>query len=359
MLYDDIIARKLPPTIPMDMTPEKWSEYRQKTIELFMREEYGITPPAPPEVRAVKGEYEPNAWAGKADHYPVKLSFDTPRGEFSFTADIILPKSDHPLPMFLYLSFLPYPNGRYGPIEEIVDGGYAMATFYYNDVAADTDDGFTGGLAAMYPRENPDTDWGKIGMWAFALSRVMDYVQTLPEIDKSRIFSVGHSRLGKTSIWCAVQDERFAGAVSNDSGSSGAAISRDKQGERVGDITRVFPYWFCGNYKKYAGNEDQMPFDQHQLLALMAPRALYVASAAEDVWSDPNSEFMAATLASDSYEMLGMHGLINPTRDYIDVGEHRHEGNIGYHLRKGLHFLSRDDWQQFMTYFASHFPYKG
>ena len=355
MFCDDVAARALPPTIPGGLAAGDWSAYRRQTLELFMREEYGITPPAPACVRAEKGPYENNAWAGKADHYPVKLSFDTPRGEFSFTADIILPKAGRPLPMFLYISFLPYPNGRYGPIEEIVDGGYAMATFCYNDVTLDKDE-FDSGLAAMYPRENPATDWGKIGMWAFAASRVMDYVQTLPEVDKSRIFVVGHSRLGKTALWCAAQDERFAAGVSNDSGCSGAAITRGKQGERVEQITRNFPYWFCGNYKKYIGREQDMPFDQHQLLALLAPRHLYVASALEDIWSDPLSEFMAASLAGEAYRLLGLRGLVNPTGEFIAPGESLHEGEVGYHLRTGLHFLSRYDWQQYMRYFDRHFP---
>ena len=358
MFKEDVLARKLPPTIPAGMTAEKWPAYRREMLELFMREEYGFTPPAPPEVRAEKGPNESNAWAGKAIAYPVRLSFDTPKGEYSFTANIVLPKADHPLPMFLYISFLPYPNGRYGPIEEIVDGGYAMATFCYNDVTLDKDDNFESGLAAMYPRNDPATDWGKIGMWAFAASRLMDYVQTLPEVDKSRIFSVGHSRLGKTSIWCAAQDERFAAGCSNDSGCSGAAVTRDKTGEHVEQITRNFPYWFCGNYKKYVGHEDEMPFDQHQLLALLAPRTLYVASAEEDAWSDPYSEFMAAKLASEAFELLGGKGLVNPTGEFIAAKEHLHEGNVGYHLRPGLHFMSRDDWQQYMMYFDRHFPGK-
>ena len=358
MFKEDVLARKLPPTIPAGMTAEKWPAYRKEMMELFMREEYGFTPPAPPEVRAEKGPNESNAWAGKAIAYPVRLSFDTPKGEFSFTANIVLPKADHPLPLFLYISFLPYPNGRYGPIEEIVDGGYAMATFCYNDVTLDKDDNFESGLAAMYPRDDPATDWGKIGMWAFAASRLMDYVQTLPEIDKSRIFSVGHSRLGKTSIWCAAQDERFAAGCSNDSGCSGAAVTRDKTGEHVEQITRNFPYWFCGNYRKYVGREDEMPFDQHQLLALLAPRTLYVASAQDDAWSDPYSEFMSAKLASEAFELLGGKGLVNPTGEFIDANEHLHEGNVGYHLRTGAHFLSRYDWQQSMMYFDRHFPGK-
>lgn len=356
MFKDDIISRKLPASIPFGLKKEDWAEHRQRTLELFMREEYGITPPAPPEVRAEKGPYEGNAWAGKADHYQVKLSFDTPKGEFSFPVDMIIPKADHPLPLFVYISFLPYPNGRYGPIEEIVDGGYAMATFCYNDVAFDGEDNFEGGLAAMYPREHPDTDWAKISMWAFAASRVMDYVQTLPEIDKSRIFSVGHSRLGKTSIWCAAQDERFAGGVSNGSGCSGVAVTRGKLGEHIDDIVARFPYWFCGNYKKYAGNEEALPFDQHQLTALLAPRNLYISSAIEDIWADPHSEFMSAHLATEAYALFGKTGLINPTGEYIKVGEQLHEGNVGYHVRSGVHFLSRYDWQRFMMYFDKHFP---
>lgn len=356
MFLDDVLARKLPPTIPPELKKEDWEAYRNETINLFMREEYGVTPPAPACVRAEKGPYESNAWAGKADSYPVKLSFDTPRGEFSFTANIVLPYADHPLPMFLYISFLPYPNGRYGPIEEIVDGGYAMATFCYDDVTLDKNDNFESGLAAMYPRNDPATDWGKIGMWAFAASRVMDYVQTLPQVDKSRIYAIGHSRLGKTAIWTAVQDERFAAGCSNNSGCSGAAVTRGKQGERVKEITKSFPYWFCGNYQKYIDREHEMPFDQHQLLALMAPRKLYVASAEEDTWADPYSEFMAAKLASDAYDLLGMTGLVNPTGEMIGANEHLHEGNVGYHMRSGKHFMSRYDWQQYMMYFDKHCP---
>ena len=166
----------------------------------------------------------------------------------------------------------------------------------YNDVTRDTEDNFESGIAKMYPRRNDGTDWGKIGMWAFAASRMMDYIQTLPEIDRQRVYVAGHSRLGKTAIWCGVQDERFAGVVSNDSGCSGAAVTRGKKGEHVVHITKNFPFWFCKNYQKYIENEENMPFDQHQLLALVAPRPLCVGSATEDEWADPQSEQMAARL---------------------------------------------------------------
>jgi hypothetical protein len=350
MLKDEVARRALPPTLPAGLKKEQWNAYRREKIQFFERNVYGITPQAPAEVRAQKGPYERNAWAGKAEHYTATLSFDTPRGEFSFPVDIILPHSDKPLPLLLYASFLPYPNGRYGCIEEIVDRGYAMATFCYNDVTRDEQDFFTSGLAAMYPRRGDGTDWGKIGMWAFAASRVMDYVQTLPEIDPNRIFCVGHSRLGKTALWCAIQDERFAGVESNESGCSGAAVTRGKKGEHIIDIVTRFPFWFCENYFQYANREETMPFDQHQLLALMAPRLLYVASAEGDEWSDAQSEFIGAALASEAYALLGVPGLINPGGEMPGVCEPLHGGRVAYHVRTGLHFMSRYDFGQIMTY---------
>lgn len=231
-----------------------------------------------------------------------------------------------------------------------------MATFCYNDVTSDRDDGFTSGLAAMYPRNDPDTDWGKLGMWAFATSQLMDYVLTLPTVDHKRIFVVGHSRLGKTAIWCAAQDERFAAAVSNDSGCSGADITRDKRGERIEQITDNFPYLFFRNYMRYRVREHELPFGQHQLLSLMAPRHLYVASVQEDVWSDLQSEYMATKLAGESYALFGMNGLVPDISDNPMPGDQLHDGRMGYHLRTGLHFLSRCDWQRFMHYFCRHFP---
>ncbi len=172
-------------------------------------------------------------------------------------------------------------------------------------------------------------------------------------IDKRRIAVAGHSRLGKTALWCAAQDERFAAVFSNDSGCSGAAITRGKVGEQIQNITEVFPYWFCSNYAKYANHEDEMPFDQHQLLACIAPRLLYVASAAEDEWADPYSEYLACVAASTAYQLLGQKGLVLSGQAYAP-GLCLQGGSIGYHLRAGTHFLSRDDWQMFISFLDEH-----
>lgn len=298
MLFKELEKRGLPPILAESTTAENWWQRRKELIELFAREEYGFFPEPPPYVRAETTFLEERAWAGKAEHREVALQFPTPKGIFSFPVDLILPIKSEKMPLIIYISFTRYPIGKYGPLEKIIDHGYAMATFCYNDVTEDRDDNFSSGLAAMYPRDDNGTQGGKISMWAWAASRVMDYVQNLDCIDKKRIFSVGHSRLGKTSLWASVQDQRFAAAVSNDSGCSGAAISRGKQGEKIKDIVTRFPHWFCKNYQQYQDKEYELPLDQHQLLSTMAPRPVYVASAVEDLWADPQSEFLSCLAAS-------------------------------------------------------------
>ncbi len=349
-IIEDLSDRKLPPLLNENATATNWPQRRKELLELLSREEYGFSPEPPAFVEAQTTFLEEYAWAGKAEHREIALKFPTPNGEFSFPVDLVLPYSEKKLPLIIYISFTKYPIGKYGPIEEIVDGGYALAVFCYEDVTRDEDDDFSTGLAAMYERTRDDgADWGKISMWAWAARRVMDYALMLEGIDNNRIYSVGHSRLGKTSLWCGAQDERFAASFSNDSGCSGAAITRDKMGERVEQITKRFPHWFCKNYQKYTGKEHEMPFDQHQLLALFAPRPVYVASASEDSWADPYSEFLACVAAGDAYKLLGQKGLMHENR-FIQPSEFLHEGKIGYHLRKGPHFLSRYDWQMFMRF---------
>ncbi len=348
-MLHEIRRRNLPKTIPDGLMKENWDAYKKEMIALFEREEYGITPEKPENVRwEVKKQHD--SVGGKAVHNLVNLTFDTPMGDFTFPFDTVIPNADEPVPMFVYISFTPYGVGQYLPIEEIIDNGYALAIVNYNDVTKDTEDNFESGIAKMYPRRNDGTDWGKIGMWAFAASRMMDYIRTLPGIDKERIYVAGHSRLGKTAIWCGVQDERFAGVVSNDSGCSGAAVTRGKKGEHVVHITKNFPFWFCKNYQKYIENEENMPFDQHQLLALVAPRPLCVGSATEDEWADPESEQMAAFLAGEAYELFDLPGLSGDIEKPVQPGEKRFEGRIGYQLRKGTHFLSRCDWQGYMEF---------
>ena len=349
---EDLKARNLPPVIPEGTVD--WNDYRAKIIDLFAREEYGYLPPAPPKVNAETISSDKEAWAGKAEHRNVSLSFDTPGGKFAFPVDMVLPAKGDKCPLIVYISFSPYPCGRYGPIEEIVDMGYALAVMDYNSVSKDTNDDFSSGLAAMYERGGDDGSmWGKISMWAWAASRVMDYALTLDKIDKDRIYCVGHSRLGKTALWCAVQDERFAGAGVNNSGCSGMSVTRNKQGERVADIVKTFPYWFCKNYHKYAGRESEMPFEQSMLAALMAPRLLAASEAEKDIWADPNSAYMSLYEADKAYKLLGVPGLGGPA-EFPKVGTRLSEGRIGYNLRTGTHYMSRDDWKFYIAFFDKH-----
>lgn len=333
--------------------PDRWARRREEIVALLSREIYGFSPAPPPRVEATPRETETDAFAGKAVHSVVDIRFDTPAGEFSFPVHLVVPRDRPAPPLFLHIAFRPAIPDRYYPAEEIVDAGFAVASFCYEDIAPDRDDGFSGGLAGMYATSaRKPTDWGKISMWAWAAQRVMDWLQVVDDIDAGRVAVVGHSRLGKTALWCAAQDQRFLMGISNNSGCSGAALSRGKTGERIRDITNRFGYWFCDNYRKYRDAEPLASFDQHFLLAAIAPRPVYVASAERDAWSDPESEFLACAAAGGAYALHGLKGLV--TEDRLPLpGTRLHEGEIGYHLRAGTHYLSREDWRCFIDYIAA------
>jgi len=349
MLNEKIAARTLPPLMTLNdgrpvRTPDDWRVRRAELIDLFSREEYGYTPAAPGHVT---GEIlkSADAFANKATQQTVSVSFDTPGGRFAFPVTLVVPKAVKRAPVFVVIAFRPEVPDRYMPAEEIVDHGFAFATFCYEDVTADSHE--FNGLAALYPRDER-TGWGKIGMWAFAASRVLDYLETRGDIDATRACVTGHSRLGKTALWCGAQDERFSMIVSNCSGCSGAAITRDKAGETVEAIAARFPYWFCGNYQAWRGREHDMPFEQHMLLALAAPRRLYVCSAEEDEWADPESEFLSCVAASEAWTALRVPGLVAP--DALPaLNQPLMDGGVCYHVRAGSHFFSRTDWLNHMA----------
>lgn len=238
------------------------------------------------------------------------------------------------------------------PVERLAARGYATATASYGDVFPDRKDGRAEsilpslGYASDDARIAPDEP-GAISTWAWQLSRILDWLVTLPEIDPERVIVVGHSRLGKTALWAGAGDERFAMVVSNESGCGGAALERRHFGETVRRITTVFPHWFCPAYAGWAGRAHEMPFDQHVLLAMTAPRPLYVASAAEDLWADPRGEFLAAVAAAPAWRLFGKEGLGTaefPAPD-TPVG-----GTVGYHVRSGAHDILAYDWERFADF---------
>ena len=234
-------------------------------------------------------------------------------------------------------------------VREILSHGYGLAVAYYGDIEPDNPDGWKTGIRTTLSTTlqiNPE-EWSAIGAWAWGLGRVMDYLQQDKDIDAKKIALIGHSRLGKAALWAAASDQRFSIVVSNESGEGGAALSKRWYGETVAIINQKFPHWFSPNYKKYNDNTAALPVDQHMLLALMAPRPLYVASAEGDQWSDPKGEFLSAKNAGPVYALFNKKGIAAEAMPGLQqpVGE-----TIRYHIRAGRHDVTLYDWQQYLHF---------
>jgi hypothetical protein len=369
---------------------EGWiSRRRPELLGVFAREVYGRTPATAIPLRATVDSAVTDALGGAAVRRQVTLRFTSRDDGPAMRLLLYLPaRANGPVPVFLTLNFqgnqainadpgialatswLPDRDpgvvnhkatdasrgteaGRF-PVMQILAKGYGLATVYYGDLDPDYDD-FQNGVHPLFytagqARPAPD-EWGAIGAWAWGLSRALDYLETDRAVNARAVVVVGHSRLGKAALWAGAQDPRFAMVVSNESGCGGAALSKRIFGETVDAITQQFPHWFAGNFRRYANNEAALPVDQHELLALIAPRPLYVASAAEDQWADPRGEFLSAQAAEPVYRLLGATGLGVDAMPPIDrpVG-----GTIGYHVRHGGHDLTAFDWEQFVAFADRH-----
>ena len=343
-----------------NVTKDKWPERRKELVELLEQYSYGKTPKIPVKVwgQAVSLNENNSSYAGKVRTERVKIFMQTEKGIFSFPISIFIPKNVEKPPVFLHVSFYPVPdilryNDVFNPVEEITDAGYALVVVCYTDIMNDNFDGdFFGGLAAYFGmgKNREGDEWGKIGMWAYAASRVLDYIISEREdLDSSKVAIIGHSRLGKVALWCGAQDERFAAVISNNSGHGGAASARHWKGKEVEAFINAGSWeWFCENFKKFSDGLEEN-FDQSFLLALVAPRLLCVGSAVLDTDSSPESEFLTSLHASQVWNLLGEKGLVCPDRMPV-AGDHFMDGNISYHLRANHHFLSREDWNMYIKF---------
>ena len=349
-------------------TAEDWMQKRRPEIlEILRREEYGRMPDMS-DVRIAMNVTAVRQGAkimnGRAVRKTVEV--EAVRGEkhFIFTFDVFIPASaKEPVPAFVEICNRGSMNcdparellSTFYPAETIVSRGYACAAFRTHEIAPDYEEGFRTGFHRLFPElaENRPSDaYGTLCAWAWAASRVMDYFETEPLIDAKKVAVVGHSRGGKTSLWCAAQDERFAMAISSCSGNSGDAISRGKTGESIAQILDRFPFWFAGNYQKYANNEQNMPFDQHFLISLIAPRLVYTSTKTNDAWADPKSEFESLVQADPVWNLFGTTGLETRERPLPETP--LHAGRIGHHQKTGDHNMDDYDWDQYMDFADRH-----
>lgn len=325
---------------------------REQMLSVMLENVYGQMPPKPDEVHFDVGEsLFSNFCAGKAICRRIVAHCKIGEKDFSFPFYATLPTVPGKHPFFVHINFRPDVPDRYQPTEELIDSGFAVLSFDYHDVTRDNCDLADGLAGVLYPNGKREKNGaGKIAMWAWAAHRVMDYAESLPDVlDLCRAVVCGHSRLGKTALLAAATDERFAFAYSNDSGCAGAAITREKEGENVRRICEKFPYWFCENYWEFADRESEMPFDQHFLVASIAPRRVLIGSASEDLWADPSSEQLCCFAASPMFE----RGFACPDR-YAEIGDAFLDGDIGYHLRRGKHYFSREDWKRLIEFVKLH-----
>ena len=369
-------------------SPQQWTTQRRPEVLRIMEHyAFGQTPPGPYELEAeVVGEFD-DALGGKATMKLLTLNVG-PGAALPVDVLLVVPNGlDGPAPVFMGLNFfgnhttiddprVPLARGwvpergegvegnrateasrgtvsdRW-PFEAIVDAGYALATVYHGDIDPDFAD-FGNGIHALYGEPEGDRDkqaWGTIAGWAWGVSRVVDHLVTEPGLDAGRIAVVGHSRNGKVALWAAAQDERIAMAISNMSGCMGAAINRRREGETIGIMNLAFPHWFASELHDFGRQEDKLPFDQHFLTALVAPRPVLINSGVDDHWADPEGEFLGAAEAGPVYELLGQGSMA--TQQWPGVGE-LVESPLGYHMQNGGHALNLEGWLAFIRFADLH-----
>lgn len=368
---------------------EEWPEHRKNLVNILAENQFGFAPQKSCSLTFEKVESGlMNEGETIREQYVVRLK--TEHAELAMDLAVFLPAKKTKVGGFLGLNFQgnhavdPDPslripsswmreNAKTGvvnnkanekgrgveqdrwPIREINQRGFFVATVYYGDIDPDFDDDFQNGVHALFPDHRSSDDhknrWGSIGAWAWGLSRILDVLGQNPAIDASRVAVVGHSRLGKTALWAGATDPRFSLVISNNSGCGGAAIERRNFGETVAVINKAFPHWFCRNFRQFNDRETELPHDAHTLVAVLAPRPVYISSATKDEWADPKGEYLSGYYASEVYRLLGYQGLQG--EDKPEPG--RSVGDrVGYHIREGEHDILLEDWNHFMNFANRH-----
>jgi hypothetical protein len=368
-------------------TAKDWTDRRRAEIlELFAGNVYGHNPPAPSAIKYEVFDLDQRALAGKAIRKQVSIYLSDKNGGPKEDLLMYVPAAaKKPAPVILLINFagnqmytsdpavrLPMlwdrrthqqerareeSRGRAPDfdLEQILSRGYAFATLCYQDIEPDFNGGYQFGIRPLFLKPGqtapgPD-EWGAIGAWAYGLSRAMDYLEKDQNVDARRVTLVGHSRLGKTALWAGALDQRFAIVIASCSGEGGASLARRDYGETVADLVKVFPYWFCPNYAKFATRVNDLPVDAHELIALIAPRPVYITGAEEDQWADPRGEFLAAVAAGPVYRLLGKDDLGTTEMPALNKPIMH---TIGFHYRTGKHAVTAFDWEQFLAFADMH-----
>ena len=358
---------------------------RPEILRMIESTQFGRAPGRPSRVTIDAFDTGTPAFDGTAIRRQTTLYFTNDRsGPKAELLTYVPARAAAPVPMLLHISFSPNatlfddPGIKHGEmwsrehvrvpapapsaasridVAPFLAAGIGVATVYYGDIEPDFRDGITKGIRGVYLKPGqsnvaPD-EWGAIAAWAWGLSRVMDYLETRPEVDATRVALLGSSRLGKTVLWAGANDQRFAMVLASVSGEGGAALSRRNYGETIRHITDAtrYAYQFAGNYQSYGDRVDQLPFDGHMLISLIAPRPLLLQTGDTDYWSDPKGEYLAAVAASPVYELLGVGGL--GTNSY-PAAQQPILSTLGYYMHAGRHGILPQDWPVFLTFMRQH-----
>ncbi len=336
---------------------DDWELRRSELVELLASEMYGRSPATVERQSMQLISIDKQALGGSATAKVVQIRLGVENRELKLELKMFLPNRVlGAVPVFLLINHRGPENldmtrkvrNGYWPVEEVIERGYGIAGFQVSDIDPDKHDGFRNGVHGLFGREIEGDSWGSLAAWGWGASRAMDYFVADPGIDAAKVAVLGHSRSGKAALWAGARDTRFSIVISNNSGCGGAALSHRRFGETIDRINHAFPHWFCGNFERYNDREHALSFDQHFLIAAIAPRAVYVASASRDLWADPVGEYRSLYYAGEVYQLYGDEGL--PVSIPPAAGNPVGSKRMGFHIREGGHGLEIYDWHRYMDF---------